>query len=50
MLTFLDVLNAFHVSIEVVYTVWHIIGSIFAEKCVQNVIGLKELYSFIFKV
>jgi len=29
-------LNVFHVNIGVVNVVWHIIGSIFTEKCVRN--------------
>jgi len=45
-LTFFYVSNELHVSIEVVYTVWHILNSLSVEKCVQqlkktNVIGLK---------
>jgi len=35
-LTFFDVLNAFHVSIEVVYTICHIPGSISVGKCVRH--------------
>jgi len=32
MLNFSDMSNAFHISIEVVYTVWHISYSIFGGK------------------
>jgi len=44
-----------YVSIEVVYIVWHIPGSISTEKFIQhlkkiNVSGFKGLYSFIFKI
>ena len=54
-LTFFDVSSAFHINIEVVYTVWHIFDLIFVGKCMWhlkkiNVIRLKRLYSFIFKV
>jgi len=47
---FFNMWNAFDVNIVVVYAVWHIFGSIFNEKCVQNLkkkvnkIGLKGLY------
>jgi len=53
-LTFLNMSNVFHVNIGVVYAVWHILDSIFTEKCIQNLkekvnkIELKGLYSFIF--
>jgi len=35
-LIFFNMTNVFHVNIEVVYAVWHILDSIFTEKCVQN--------------
>jgi len=35
-LTFFNMLNMFHVNIEVVYVVWHILGSIFTAKYVRN--------------
>lgn len=49
MLTFFDMSNVFHVSIDVVYIVWHILGIIYAGKCIwhlkkTNIIKLKGLY------
>jgi len=35
-LTFFDVSSAFHINIEVVYTVWHIFDLIFVGKCMWH--------------
>jgi len=47
-LTFFNMLNVFYVNIRIVHAIWHILGSIFTEKCVWNrkkinKIGLKGL-------
>jgi len=35
-LTFFNMLNVFYVNIRIVHAIWHILGSIFTEKCVWN--------------